>query len=306
MFRSFLNTPTMTTTKCAGAFFIAVLISIGTASADDISKVTGNVGGKVPLMVTIVSADGRSRELGRMTDYKTGSFSIDLKEKVSKYHWQAFKKSETTPCDKNRDVTTSSIPTVPRERACEDKAPATGEQSNQHAGGQGNQQQNNATSGVMQQPPQPQPQQKPPPKLQLDQAQLSKAVDDAEADLDQVKRELDALKASDPDVGHRLETLHERYARDYETIVRDKTLLQGWASTSPIVTHPLNWEKIEQKSKDLGGAFKRRLGELCRPAGSVSIGDAGSNVPPAPDMEKGTPGQHAGGCKFNTNVGSWK
>jgi hypothetical protein len=109
MFHTFRNTPMATTTKSAGTVLIAALISTGAAVADDISKVTGTVGGDIPLKVVILSADGRFRDIGRTPDYKTGSFSIDLKEKVSKYHWEVFAPKDVEPCDKKRDEIKSSI-----------------------------------------------------------------------------------------------------------------------------------------------------------------------------------------------------
>jgi hypothetical protein len=129
MFLTFRNMPVVTTVKFTGAAFIAVLISTGTAAADEYSKVTGNIAGKVPLKVVILT--DKSVEIGRTNDYQTGAFSIPLRDKqgkeakVSKYHWEAFAKGEATPCDKNRDVTTSSIPTIPRLHTCEEKAAAT-------------------------------------------------------------------------------------------------------------------------------------------------------------------------------------
>ena len=83
----------------------------------------------------------------------------------------------------------------------------------------------------------------PPPQLQLNQAQLQKEVDDAEADLDQLKRDVAALNANDRNAGQRLEAINERRVRDDQTIVRVKTIVQGWKSTSVIVTHPLDTTK---------------------------------------------------------------
>src|SRR5579872_273538 len=123
MFHTIRNTLMAATAKSTGAVLIAALISTGTAAADDISKVTGNIVGKVPLRVVILSADGRFRDIGRTSEFKTGNFSIDLKEKVSKYHWEVFAKGELSPCDKKRDVATSSITAK-----CEEKAAARGVQ----------------------------------------------------------------------------------------------------------------------------------------------------------------------------------
>ena len=137
MFRTFRNTLMATTTKSAGAVLIAALISTGTAVADDISKVTGNIGGNIPLKVVILSADGRFREIGRTPDYKTGSFSIDLKEKVSKYHWEVFAPKDVEPCDKKRDETKSSLNVKCLRSKAEEKPPSpTAAPSPQQGSGQ--------------------------------------------------------------------------------------------------------------------------------------------------------------------------
>jgi hypothetical protein len=130
MFRTFRN---MNAAKSTGVAFIAALIFTGTAAADEFSKVTGNISGKVPLKIVILN--DKLVEIGRTSDYQTGSFSISLRDKVSKYHWEAFAKGESNPCDKNRDVTASSITTLPRPHTCEPKAAAaTGVQNGEQGG----------------------------------------------------------------------------------------------------------------------------------------------------------------------------
>jgi hypothetical protein len=80
-----------------------------TAAADGISTVAVNNDGKIPLKVVILTADGGFVDIGRTPDYKIGSFSIDLKKKVSKYHWEVFAPGDVEPCQKLRDETKSSI-----------------------------------------------------------------------------------------------------------------------------------------------------------------------------------------------------
>lgn len=96
-----------TVTKFAGAILVAALINTDAAVAGDISKVTGNIAGNVPLKVVIL--DEHFRDIGRTPDYKTGGFSIELKVKVSRYHWEVFAPNDVEPCDKKRDETNSSI-----------------------------------------------------------------------------------------------------------------------------------------------------------------------------------------------------
>jgi hypothetical protein len=143
MYSTFRNMPVETVAKSTAvvftAAFMTALIGVGTAAADEFSKVTGNITGKVPLKIIILN--DKSVEIGRTSDYQLGSFSIPLREqgkdaKVGRYRWEAFAKGDAGPCDKDRDVTTSSIPAVPRAHACEPKAAAAGAPGAAQGGGQ--------------------------------------------------------------------------------------------------------------------------------------------------------------------------
>jgi hypothetical protein len=105
MFHSFRNKLTATAARSAAAITIAALIGVGTAAAD-ISKVTVNNAGKMPLKVVILDAVA---EIGRTSDFKAGSFDVTLKKPTSKYHWQVFAQGDTVPCQQARDATTPSI-----------------------------------------------------------------------------------------------------------------------------------------------------------------------------------------------------
>jgi hypothetical protein len=79
----------------------------GNTALVEIAAVAVNNGGKLPLKVVILDAD--FKELGRTSDYKTGSFSVELKTHVSKYHWEVFAPGDVEPCQKLRDETKNSI-----------------------------------------------------------------------------------------------------------------------------------------------------------------------------------------------------
>jgi hypothetical protein len=304
MFHNFRNSR-MATTAIAGAVFIPVLIGAGTAAADDISVVNVTNSGKLPVKVVILNIT--FGELGRTSspEFVSGSGGggkATLKTKVNQYHWEAFAKGpdgrqDIEPCDSDhrRGVSASSI-TAHCDHTMAAQTPAPAPQK---------------TPAPAPAPPPtaavaPPANKTTPPNLQLNQAQLYKEVQDADADFDQVRRELDSLNSNsnDPNASQKLEALYKRYDKDYQTIIHIKTILQGWAATSPIVTNPPDWTKIEKKTKDLADTFTKLAAKICAPSGSVSSGDAGSNAPPAPSMESGTPGLHVAGCKRNTNIGS--
>jgi hypothetical protein len=98
-----LQKPNGPYTQCTASTTVAA------AAAGSISKVQVNNAGSTPLKVVILTADGNFVDIGRTPDYKTGSFSIDLKQKVSKYHWEVFAPGAVEPCQKLRDETSSSI-----------------------------------------------------------------------------------------------------------------------------------------------------------------------------------------------------
>jgi hypothetical protein len=91
------------------------------AAADNISTVTVNNNGKIPLKVVIL--DAAFADIGRTSDYKTGSFSIPLKKQVGKYHWEVFAPGDVEPCQKLRDETKSSITVQCQHSKAEDKPP---------------------------------------------------------------------------------------------------------------------------------------------------------------------------------------
>jgi hypothetical protein len=78
------------------------------AAPDNISTVTVNNDGKVPLKVVIL--DMGKYDIGRTPDYELGSMPpITLKQKVAKYHWEVFAPGAKEPCQVGHDETRSSI-----------------------------------------------------------------------------------------------------------------------------------------------------------------------------------------------------
>ena len=63
------------------------------------------------------------------------------------------------------------------------------------------------------------------------------------------------------------------------------------------MTHPLDTTKYELESTDLKGKIRELQKKICGPTGGVKSGDAGSNAPPTPPIQTGTPGQHTIGCE---------
>lgn len=150
-------------------------------------------------------------------------------------------------------------------------------------------------------------QQKPLPNLRLDPNRIAQEIEDAEADLKEVGKQLDLLDPKDPNAKQKFAELYARIIRDNKTIVDKKTILGQ--ETSVIVTHPVNWDKITQTENNVtskSNEWLKKFEKICTPAGAVSSGDSGGKTPPPTQMEKGTPGQHIGSCKFDTSVGSWK
>jgi hypothetical protein len=93
------------------------------ATADNISTVTVNNDGKVPLKVVIL--DMGKYDIGRTPDYKLGDMPpITLKQKVSKYHWEVFAPGAQEPCQVGHDETRSSI-TVHCQPSKAEEKPAT-------------------------------------------------------------------------------------------------------------------------------------------------------------------------------------
>jgi hypothetical protein len=87
---------------------------VGPDPIEKVTRVTVTNSGSIPLKVVIL--DEHSKELGRTSDYKTGSFSIALNPHVSKYRWEVFAPGDKEPCQEQRDETKSSI-TVQRQRS---------------------------------------------------------------------------------------------------------------------------------------------------------------------------------------------
>ena len=107
MSHNFRNSRMATTAKFAGAVLIPVMISAGTAAADDISEVNVTNSGKLPVKVVILNITWG--ELGRTSspDFISGSGGsgkVTLKKKVNQYHWEAFAlgpdgRQDKEPCD---------------------------------------------------------------------------------------------------------------------------------------------------------------------------------------------------------------
>jgi len=79
-----------------------------TAAAGTIKTVHVDNNGKMPLKVVILQ-EQKFSELGRTPDFKKGSFDVDLKTPVAKYHWEVFRPGDLEPCMKKRDETSASI-----------------------------------------------------------------------------------------------------------------------------------------------------------------------------------------------------
>lgn len=85
-----------------------------------LEKVAVTNSGQVPLKVVVL--DSGLVDIGRTSDYKTGSFSIQLKKGVVKYHWQVFAPGAKEPCQQQRDETKSSISVQCQRPKAADKA----------------------------------------------------------------------------------------------------------------------------------------------------------------------------------------
>ena len=105
-----------TTAKAGAVVLITTCIGAGTAAADDSWNLTVNNSGSVPLKVVILDSNGV--DIGRSAEFFKGSGTVTVKKK-GPYRWEVFAPGEREPCQKQRDVSSSSISVH-----CEPKAAA--------------------------------------------------------------------------------------------------------------------------------------------------------------------------------------
>jgi hypothetical protein len=259
MFSNIRNKGMQTTAKAGAIVLITACIGAGIAAADDSWNLSVNNSGSVPLKVVILDSNGV--EIGRSADFFKGSGSVTVKKK-GPYRWEVFAPGERDPCQKQRDVSSSSVSVH-----CEPKAAATP-----------------APAKTADVPPKPAPTPTPPPPppkvppVQTDStgcslkdytshcppksvsADIRKRAEAIKADLDKIAAETNALGPNDAD---KLKGLIERYntakaAGDVYSKDLDK-------DPGPPAEHIDYKKDLSKKEDDLATILKKKGEELCTP-----------------------------------------
>jgi hypothetical protein len=263
MFSNIRNNWMQTTAKAGAAVLVTACIGAGTAAADDSWKLTVNNSGSVPLKVTILDSNGVDITADRSAEFIKGSGTVTVKKK-GPYRWEAFAPGEREPCQKQRDVSSSSISV-----RCEPKAAAAPASAK--------------TAAAPVEPARtPTSSSSPPaakvPPLQTDStgcslkdftshcppksvsADIRKRVEAIEADLARIETDINALGPNDAE---KLKRLIERYntAKAADDVYR-KDLDKQPGSPAELIEYKT---KLTKKENDLAAILKKKGEELCTP-----------------------------------------
>jgi hypothetical protein len=251
------------TAKAGAAALITACIGAGTADADDSWKLTVNNSGSVPLKVTILDPNGMDITADRSAEFIKGSGTVTVKKK-GPYRWEAFAPGEREPCQKQRDVSSSSISVH-----CEPKAAAAPAPAKTAAAPA-------APARAAASSSSPPPSKLPP--LQTDStgcslkdftshcppksvsADIRKRAEAIEADLARIETSINALGPNDAE---KLKGLIERYntAKAADEVYR-KDLDKQPGQPAELIEYK---RKLSKKEEDLAAILRKKGEELCTP-----------------------------------------